>query len=224
MSRTKKADFLKTKVLIASLYNGRHRDVTNKILQNYAASRIETVAMANPKIIKSFLPRFYNNLVRLPMTLKRPNPTQEALINIKNDILKTMPRPIMIPNDPQYEILRNPTLIEKMNTLKEKLKQYFTPDPLTCTQDPLTGKPDPLTCKILYNSESVDSELIYSELIDLAQYIIKNIHDLVHTIAIFPPIPYRQTATIGVQLGEGKKRKTRRKNSKTRRKNSKRRK
>lgn len=35
MSRTKKADFLKTKVHIANLFGRSYRDVTNKILQNY---------------------------------------------------------------------------------------------------------------------------------------------------------------------------------------------
>ena len=33
--------FLERKVLMASLFNGAHRDVTNKVLRSYVASRIQ---------------------------------------------------------------------------------------------------------------------------------------------------------------------------------------
>ena len=119
--------FLERKVLIASMYNGSHRDVTNKVLRNYAASRIQKSrrTMVSKKDFENEfetrVPNFYNNLIRFVIILRRTNPDPAIVSAIKDDILRT------IPNRTIAGVLRLPNLFEDINLLRNLLTNHFPP-------------------------------------------------------------------------------------------------
>jgi hypothetical protein len=119
--------FLERKVLIASMYNGSQRDVTNLVLRDYAASRIQKSrrTRVQTKVNKNDLeiraPNFYNNLIRFVIVLRRTNPDPATLSAIKDDILRT------IPNRTIAGVLRLPNLYEDINLLRNLLTNHFPP-------------------------------------------------------------------------------------------------
>jgi hypothetical protein len=119
--------FLERKVLIASMYNGSHRDVTNKVLRDYSASRIQKSrrTMVSKKDFENEfetrVPNFYNNLIRFVIVLRRTNPDPATLSAIKDDILRT------IPDRTIAGVLRLPNLFEDINLLRNLLTNHFPP-------------------------------------------------------------------------------------------------
>jgi len=119
--------FLERKVIIANMYNGSHRDVTNKVLQNYASARIQksgrtmVQTMVNKNDLKTRGPNFYNNLIRFVIVLRRTNPDPNTLSAIKDDILRT------IPNRTIAGVLRLSNLYKDINLLRNLLTNHFPP-------------------------------------------------------------------------------------------------
>jgi hypothetical protein len=129
MRKTKKRNnkagnrFLERKVHMASMYSGAYRDVTNMILRDYAASRIQksTRTMQNKNEFETRVPNFYNNLVKFAVALRRTNTTPTTLEAMKNDILRT------IPDRTVAGFLRLPNLYQQINTLRNLLTNHFPP-------------------------------------------------------------------------------------------------
>ena len=129
MRKTKKRNnkagnrFLERKVHMASMYNGAYRDVTNMVLRDYAASRIQksTRTMQNKNEFETRVPNFYNNLIRFAVALRRTNTTPTTLEAMKNDILRT------IPDRTVAGFLRLPDLYQQINTLRNLLTNHFPP-------------------------------------------------------------------------------------------------
>lgn len=115
--------FLERKVHMASMYNGAYRDVTNMVLRDYAASRIQksTRTMQNKNEFETRVPNFYNNLVKFAVALRRTNTTPTTLEAMKNDILRT------IPDRTVAGFLRLPDLYQQINTLRNLLTNHFPP-------------------------------------------------------------------------------------------------
>ena len=119
--------FLERKVNIANMFKGAYRDVTNKVLRNYASSRIKKSGitmvqiMANKNEFETRVPNFYNNLIRFVIVLRRTNPDPTTLNAIKDDILRT------IPDRTIAGVLRLPNLYEDINLLRNLLTNHFPP-------------------------------------------------------------------------------------------------
>lgn len=186
--------FLERKVLIASMYNGSHRDVTNKVLQNYASSRIQksgrtmVQTMVNKNEFKTRVPNFYNNLIRFVIVLRRTNPDPITLSAVKDDILRT------IPNRTIAGVLRLPNLYEDINILRNLLTNHFPPVNETET----------------------------AKLIEICDSIIRAMNVPLHDRITVPLLPYRQNGFVRRQTpiqapaealaeAQGKKRRTLRK-------------
>jgi hypothetical protein len=129
MRKTKKRNnkagnrFLERKVHMASMYSGAYRDVTNMILRDYAASRIQksTRTMQNKNEFENRLRNFYSNLVKFATALIRTDTTPTRLNAIKNDILRT------IPDRTVAGFLRLPDLYQQIDTLRNLLTDHFPP-------------------------------------------------------------------------------------------------
>ena len=115
--------FLERKVHMASMFNGTQRDVTNMILRDYAASRIQKSrrTMVNKNDFETGLANFYNNLIRFVIVLRRTNPNPTTVSAIKDDILRT------IPDRTVAGVLRLPNLYEQINLLRNILSNHFPP-------------------------------------------------------------------------------------------------
>lgn len=115
--------FLENKVQIASMFNGTQRDVTNMVLRDYAASRIQKSrrTMVNKNDFETRVPNFYNNLIRFVIVLRRTNPDPTTISAIKDDILRT------IPDRSVAGFLRLPDLYEQINLLRNLLSNHFPP-------------------------------------------------------------------------------------------------
>ena len=119
--------FLERKVHVASMFNGTQRDVTNMILRDYAASRIQKSrrTMVSKKDFENEfetrVPNFYNNLIRFVIVLRRTNPDPTTVSAIKDDILRT------IPDRTVAGVLRLPNLYEQINLLRNLLTNHFPP-------------------------------------------------------------------------------------------------
>ena len=194
--------FLERKVIIANMYNGSHRDVTNKVLQNYASSRIQksgqtmVQTMVNKNDLKTRGPNFYNNLIRFVIVLRRTNPDPNTLNAVKDDILRT------IPNRTIAGVLRLSNLYEDINILRNLLTNHFPPVNETET----------------------------AKLIEICDSIIRAMNVPLHARITVPLLPYRQNGFVRIQtpiqtpiqapeeapaeehaLAQGKKRRTLRK-------------
>jgi hypothetical protein len=194
--------FLERKVIIANMYNGSHRDVTNKVLQNYASARIQksgrtmVQTMVNKNDLKTRGPNFYNNLIRFVIVLRRTNPDPNTLSAIKDDILRT------IPNRTIAGVLRLSNLYKDINLLRNLLTNHFPPLNATDT----------------------------AELIEVCDSIIGAMNVPLHARITVPLLPYRQNGFVRRQtpiqtpiqapeeapaeehaLAQGKKRRTLRK-------------
>lgn len=173
--------FLESKVQIASMFNGTQRDVTNMILRDYAASRIQKSrrTMVNKNDFETGLANFYNNLIRFVIVLRRTNPNITTMTSIKDTILRT------IPDQTVNGFLREPNLYEQINLLRNILSNHFPP-----------------------LNERENAELI--ELIDsIIQVMNVPLHARV-MVPLLPYRQPRFTRTQTHALAEGKKRKTRR--------------
>jgi len=179
--------FLERKVLVASMFNGTQRDVTNMILRDYAASRIQksTRTMVSKKDFENEfetrVPNFYNNLIRFVIVLRRTNPDINTVSAIKDDILRT------IPDRTVAGLLRLPNLNEEINLLRNLLTNHFPPS----------------------NEEEI------AELIEVADSIIRALNIPLHARITVPLLPYRQNGFVRRQvqgniLAQGKKKHTRR--------------
>lgn len=115
--------FLESKVQIASMFNGTQRDVTNMVLRNYAASKIQKNrrTMVNKNSFETGLVNFYNNLIRFVIVLRRTNPNVTTMTNIKDTILRT------IPDQTVNGFLREPNLYEQIDVLRNILSNHFPP-------------------------------------------------------------------------------------------------
>jgi hypothetical protein len=178
--------FLERKVQIASMFNGTQRDVTNMILRDYAASRIQksrrTMVSKNDfqNDFETRVPNFYNNLIRFIIVLRRTNPDINTVSAIKDDILRT------IPDRTVAGLLRLPNLNEEINLLRNLLTNHFPPS----------------------NEEEI------AELIEVADSIIRALNIPLHARITVPLLPYRQNGFVRRQtqrhaLAEGRKRKSR---------------
>jgi len=176
--------FLERKVLVASMFNGTQRDVTNMILRDYAASRIQKSrrTMVSKKDFENEfetrVPNFYNNLIRFVIVLRRTNPDPTTVSAIKDDILRT------IPDRTIAGVLRLPNLYEQINLLVNLLTNHFPPSNETET----------------------------AELIEIADSIIGAMNVPIHARITVPLLPYRQHGFVRRQTqqhAEGRKRKTR---------------
>jgi len=176
--------FLERKVHIASMFNGTQRDVTNMILRDYSASRIQKSrrTMVSKKDFENEfetrVPNFYNNLIRFIIVLRRTNPDPTTLSAIKDDILRT------IPDRSVAGVLRLPNLYEEINLLRNLLSNHFPPS----------------------------NEKETAELIELSDSIIGAMNVPLHSRIMVPLLPYRQhgfTRRQTLALAEGRKRKTR---------------
>ena len=178
--------FLERKVHVASMFNGSQRDVTNMILRDYAASRIQKSrrTMVSKKDFENEfetrVPNFYNNLIRFVIVLRRTNPLPTTLSAVKDDILGT------IPDRTIAGVLRLPTLYEQINLLINLLSNHFPPS----------------------NEEEI------AELIEVCDSIIGTMNAPLHARITVPLLPYRQHGFVRRQtqrhaLAEGRKRKTR---------------
>jgi hypothetical protein len=160
--------FLERKVHMASLFNGAYRDVTNKILRNYAASRIKKSGttmvqiIANKNDLGTRAPNFYNNLIRFVIVLRRTNPDPTTLNAIKDDILRT------IPDRTIAGVLRLPNLYEDINKLRRLLTNHFPP----------------------VNERETD------ELIEICDSIIRAMNIPLHANITVPLLPYRQNGFV----------------------------
>jgi hypothetical protein len=179
--------FLERKVLVASMFNGTQRDVTNMILRDYAASRIQKSrrTMVSKKDFENEfetrVPNFYNNLIRFIIVLRRTNPDINTVSAIKDDILRT------IPDRTVAGLLRLPNINEEINLLRNLLTNHFPPS----------------------NEEEI------AELIEVADSIIRALNIPLHARITVPLLPYRQNGFVRRQtqrhaLAEGRKRKSRR--------------
>jgi hypothetical protein len=192
MRKTKKRNnkagnrFLERKVHMASMYSGAYRDVTNMILRDYAASRIQKSrrTMVSKKDFENEfetrVPDFYNNLIRFVIVLRRTNPDPTTVSAIKDDILRT------IPDRTVAGVLRLPNLYEQINLLRNLLTNHFPPS----------------------NEEEI------AELIEIADSIIGAMNVPIHARITVPLLPYRQHGFVRRQtqrhaLAEGRKRKSR---------------
>ena len=193
MRKTKKRNnkagnrFLERKVHMASMYNGAYRDVTNMILRDYAASRIQkstrtmVQTMVNKNDFETRVPNFYNNLIRFIIVLRRTNPDPNTVSAIKDDILRT------IPDRTVAGVLRLPNLYEQINLLRNLLTNHFPPI----------------------------NEIEKAELIEVSDSIIQAMNIPLHARITVPLLPYRQHGFVRRQtqrhaLAEGRKRKSRR--------------
>lgn len=115
--------FLESKVQIASMFNGAQRDVTNRVLRNFSASKIQSNrrTMVNKRNFETGLANFYNNLIRFVIVLRRTNPALDTMTAIKDDILRTMPDRTIA------GFLRLPNLYEQINLLRNMLSNHFPP-------------------------------------------------------------------------------------------------
>lgn len=115
--------FLENKVQIASMFNGTQRDVTNMVLRNFAASKIQKNrrTMVNKRDFETGLANFYNNLIRFVIVLRRTNPNITTMTAIKDDILRTMP------DQTVNGFLREPNIYEQINSLRNILSNHFPP-------------------------------------------------------------------------------------------------
>ena len=160
--------FLERKVLIASMYNGSHRDVTNLVLRDYSASRIQKSrrTMVSKKDFENEfetrVPNFYNNLIRFVIVLRRTNPLPTTLSAVKDDILGT------IPDRTIAGVLRLPNLFEDINLLRNLLTNHFPPSNETET----------------------------AELIEIADSIIGAMNVPLHARITVPLLPYRQNGFV----------------------------
>ena len=190
MRKTKKRNnkagnrFLERKVHMASMYSGAYRDVTNMILRDYAASRIQKSrrTMVSKKDFENEfetrVPNFYNNLIRFVIVLRRTNPDPTTVSAIKDDILRT------IPDRTIAGVLRLPNLYEQINLLVNLLTNHFPPS----------------------------NEAETAELIEIADSIIGAMNVPIHARITVPLLPYRQHGFVRRQTqqhAEGRKRKTR---------------
>jgi hypothetical protein len=178
--------FLERKVLIASMYNGAQRDVTKKVLRNYAATRIQKSrrSMVQTKVNKNDLetraPNFYNKLIRFLTVLRRTNPDPATLNAIKDEILGT------IPNRTIAGVLRLPNLYEDISLLRNLLTNHFPPE----------------------------NEKETAELIRICDSIIGAMNGPLKARIMVSLLPYRQNAFVSRQTptqAQGKKRRTLRK-------------
>jgi len=178
--------FLERKVLMASLFNGAQRDVTKKVLRNYAATRIQKSrrSMVQTKVNKNDLetraPNFYNNLIRFLIVLRRTNPDPATLNAIKDEILGT------IPNRTIAGVLRLPNLYEDISLLRNLLTNHFPPE----------------------------NEKETAELIRICDSIIGAMNGPLKARIMVSLLPYRQNAFVSRQTptqAQGKKRRTLRK-------------
>ena len=176
--------FLERKVHVASMFNGTQRDVTNMILRDYAASRIQKSrrTMVSKKDFENEfetrVPNFYNNLIRFVIVLRRTNPDPTTVSAIKDDILRT------IPDRTIAGVLRLPNLYEQINLLVNLLTNHFPPS----------------------------NEAETAELIEIADSIIGAMNVPIHARITVPLLPYRQHGFVRRQTqqhAEGRKRKTR---------------
>jgi hypothetical protein len=176
--------FLERKVHVASMFNGTQRDVTNMILRDYAASRIQKSrrTMVSKKDFENEfetrVPNFYNNLIRFVIVLRRTNPDPTTVSAIKDDILRT------IPDRTVAGALRLPNLYEEINLLRNLLTNHFPPS----------------------------NEKETTELIEIADSIIGAMNVPLHARITVPLLPYRQHGFVRRQTqrhAEGRKRKTR---------------
>jgi len=178
--------FLERKVHMASMYSGAYRDVTNMILRDYAASRIQKSrrTMVSKKDFENEfetrVPNFYNNLIRFVIVLRRMNPDPTTVSAIKDDILRT------IPDRTVAGALRLPNLFEEINLLRNLLTNHFPPS----------------------------NEKETAELIELCDSIIGAMNVPLHARITVPLLPYRQHGFVRRQtqrhaLAEGRKRKSR---------------
>lgn len=178
--------FLERKVQIASMFNGTQRDVTNMILREYAASRIQksrrTMVSKNDfqNDFETRVPNFYNNLIRFIIVLRRTNPDINTVSAIKDDILRT------IPDRTVAGLLRLPNLNEEINLLRNLLTNHFPPS----------------------------NEKEIAELIEVADSIIRALNIPLHARITVPLLPYRHHGFVRRQtqrhaLAEGRKRKSR---------------
>jgi hypothetical protein len=176
--------FLERKVQMASIFNGTQRDVTNMILRDYAASRIQKSrrTMVSKKDFENEfetrVPNFYNNLIRFVIVLRRTNPDPTTVSAIKDDILRT------IPDRTIAGVLRLPNLYEQINLLVNLLTNHFPPS----------------------------NEAETAELIEIADSIIGAMNVPIHARITVPLLPYRQHGFVRRQTqqhAEGRKRKTR---------------
>ena len=175
MRKTKKRNnkagnrFLERKVHMASMYSGAYRDVTNMILRDYAASRIQKSrrTMVSKKDFENEfetrVPNFYNNLIRFIIVLRRTNPDPTTVSAIKDDILRT------IPDRTIAGVLRLPNLYEKINLLVNLLTNHFPPI----------------------------NEIENAELKELVDSIIQAMNVPIHARITVPLLPYRQNAVLG---------------------------
>ena len=178
--------FLERKVHMASMFNGTQRDVTNMILRDYAASRIQKSrrTMVSKKDFENEfetrVPNFYNNLIRFVIVLRRTNPDPTTVSAIKDDILRTIPARTIA------GVLRLPNLYEQINLLRNLLTNHFPPS----------------------NEQEI------AELIEICDSIIGTMNAPLHARITVPLLPYRQHGFVRRQtqthaLAEGRKRKTR---------------
>jgi hypothetical protein len=178
--------FLERKVHVASMFNGTQRDVTNMILRDYAASRIQksrrTMVSKNDfqNDFETRVPNFYNNLIRFIIVLRRTNPDINTVSAIKDDILRT------IPDRTVAGLLRLPNLNEEINLLRNLLTNHFPPS----------------------------NEKEIAELIEVADSIIRALNIPLHARITVPLLPYRQNGFVRRQtqrhaLAQGRKRKSR---------------
>jgi hypothetical protein len=173
--------FLESKVHIANMFNGSQRDVTNMVLRDYAASRIQKSrqTMVTKRNFELGLANFYNNLTRFITVLRRLNPTQTTLTAIKDDILRTMPDRTVA------GFLRLPNLYGEINRLNNLLTNHFPPV-----------------------NKTEKHELI--ELVDLIiQTMNEPLHDRI-AVPLLPYRQFRGYQAQEQAQGEGVKRKTRR--------------
>jgi len=187
MRKTKKRNnkagnrFLKRKVQMASMYNGAYRDVTNMILRDYAASRIQKSRRNMVEYARMYdeythnLESFYNNLLLLQSVLRRIHLDQEEITSARDNVL------ITIPDDTVAVFFREPDVYTKINLLRNILTNHFPPV--------ATGEK--------------------TELINLITSITKLMYPKMSGLSLMIPlIPQRQNATHLV-VGQGKKRRQR---------------
>ena len=177
--------FLERKVQMASMFNGTQRDVTNMILRDYAASRIQKSrrTMVSKKNFENEfetrVPNFYNNLIRFIIVLRRTNPDPTTVSAIKDDILRT------IPDRTVAGVLRLPNLYEDINLLRNLLTNHFPPS----------------------------NEREIAQLIEISDSIIGAMNVPLHARITVPLLPYRQNGFVRRQTAiqaqaQGKKRRT----------------
>jgi hypothetical protein len=160
--------FLERKVIMASLFNGAYRDVTNNVLRDYSSSRIQksrrtmVQITVNKNDLETRVPNFYNNLIRFVIVLRRTNPDPTTLNAIKDDILRT------IPDRTIAGVLRLPNLYEDINLLRNLLTNHFPPV----------------------------NETEIATLIEICDSIIRAMNIPLHARITVPLLPYRQNGFV----------------------------